>query len=192
MKLTQSTPLEQSIVRLHTDNTENREWFYGTVVNILEDDRLPYFTKTDRLADAFLNLEAKIAYIKEQVALLQQLKRQLEASRSKAKEEVAKALTHLGVEKLEGVRVSSITVTPAKETSKTRMRILDEDALIKAGYFTVTVDNEAVEQALYSADRRHEVEAYVDVSIEQTRKPESIRINKRRSSSTEPVQIEAA
>ena len=192
MQPTQSTPLEHSIMKLYTDNTENREWFYGTVVSILEDDRLPYFSKTDRLSSALLHIETKISYIKEQTKLLQHMKQQLELSRTKAKEEVAKALTSFGIEKLEGVQVSSITITPAKETSKTNIRILDADALIHAGYFTVVVDEKAVEEALYSADQRHEVEAYVEAGIKTSTKPASIRINKRKSLSLEPTQIEAA
>ena len=192
MQLTHSTPLEQSIMRLHTDNTENREWFYGTVVSILEDARLPFFTKTDRLASALLSIDARAEYIKEQIKLLQHMKKQLELSRTNAKTEVAKAFTSFGIDKLEGVQVSSITVVPAKETSKTKIRILDENALIKAGFFTVVVDEAAVEEALYSADQGHEVEAYVDTTIETTQKPAIIRINKRKSLPTEPTQIEAA
>lgn len=192
MQLTHSTPLEQSIMRLHTDNTENREWFYGTVVSILEDVRLPFFTKTDRLASALLSIDARAEYIKEQIKLLQHLKKQLELSRTKAKIEVAKAFTSFGIDKLEGVQVSSITVVSAKETSTTKIRILDKTALIKAGFFTVVVDEAAVKEALYSADQRHEVEAYVEAIIETSTKPSSIRINKRKSLSTEPAQIEAA
>jgi len=193
MQLTQSTPLEQSIMRLHTDNTENREWFYGTIISILEDDKLPYFTKTDRLASALQQIDVKIAYIKEQTKLLQHLKQQLERSRSKAKEEIAKALSSFGIEKLEGMQVSSITVTPQKETSKTIVEPIDKDALIRAGYFTVTVDMEAVEEALYSADQRHEVENFVNTRIETIRKPASIRINKRKAVTSDSTNnIEAA
>lgn len=192
MQLTQSTPLEQSIMRLHTDNAENKEWFYGTIISILENENLPYFTKTDRLASAFISIDAKMAYIKEQTKLLQHMRKQLELSRTNAKHEVSKALSSFGIDKLEGVKVSSITLSPATQTHKTRIQILDEDALIKAGYFTVVLDEKAVEEALCSADQRHEVETYVETSIETTQKPASIRINKRKSLITEPTQIEAA
>ena len=192
MQLTHATPLEQSIMRLHTDNSENKEWFYGTVVSILEDGRLPYFTKTDRLASAFLSIDARITYVKEQTKLLQHLKKQLEQARVNAKVEVAKAFGAFGISKLEGVQVSSISVNPATETRKTKLRILNADALIKAGYFTVVVDEKAVEEALYSADQRHEVEAYVDATVEKIEKPATVRINKRKSVSSDSIHIEAA
>ena len=192
MQLTQSTPLEQSIVGLHTNNLETKEWFYGSIVSILENEHLPYFTKADRIANAFMTIDSKIAYIKEQTKLLQQVRKQLETSRSNAKEEVAKALDSFGVTKLEGVACSSITINPASETSKTLLEPIDKDALIRGGYFTVIVDMEAVEEALYSADQRQEVENYVNTRIETTQKPASIRINKRKVVTSDSTNIEAA
>ena len=192
MQLTQSTPLEQSIVGLHTDNPETKEWFYGSIVTILQNQAMPYFTKADTISNAFLNIDSKIQYIKEQTKLLQQVKKQLELSRSNAKEQVAKALTSFDVSKLEGVAISSITVNPASETNKTHVTLINKDALIRAGYFTVIVDMEAVEKALYSADQRHEVEEYVDVRIETIQKPASIKINKRKVVKADSTDIEAA
>ncbi len=192
MQLTQSTPLEQSIVGLHTDNPETKEWFYGSIVTLLQNESMPYFTKADKIANAFMTIDSKIQYIKEQTKLLQQVKKQLELSRSNAKEQVSKALTSFDVSKLEGVAISSITVNPASETSKTHVTPINKDALIRAGYFTVVVDMEAVEEALYSADQRHEVEEYVDVRIETIQKPASIRINKRKVVKADSTDIEAA
>ena len=192
MQLTQSTPLEQSIVGLHTDNPETKEWFYGSIVSILQNEAMPYFTKADKIANAFMNIDSKIQYIKEQTKLLQQVKKQLELSRTNAKEQVAKALTSFDVSKLEGVTISSITVNPASEIHKTFVEALDKDALIRAGFFTVVVDMDAVEEALYSADQRHEVETYVNTRIEVTQKPASIRINKRKVVKSDSTNIEAA
>jgi hypothetical protein len=192
MQLTQSTPLEQSIVGLHTDNPETKEWFYGSIVSILQNEAMPYFTKADKIANAFMNIDSKIQYIKEQTKLLQQIKKQLELSRNNAKEQVAKALSSFDVSKLEGVAISSITITPASQTNKTLVEPINKDALIRAGYFTVVVDMKAVEKALYSADQRHEVEGYVDTRIETIQKSASIRINKRKVVKSDSTNIEAA
>lgn len=72
------------------------------------------------------------------------------------------------------------------------MTPINKDALIRAGYFTVVVDMEAMEKALYSADQRHEVERYVDTRIETIQKPASIRINKRKVVKSDSTNIEAA
>ena len=191
MQFTQSTPLEQSITGLHTDNNETKEWFYGSIVTILQNEAMPYFTKADKIANAFMNIDSKIQYIKEQTKLLQQVKKQLELSRTNAKEQVAKALASFDVSKLEGISISSITVTPASTTSKTYVEPINKDALIRAGYFSVVVDMEAVEKALYS-DQKHEVENYLDTRTEIIQKPASIRINKRKMVKSDSTNIEAA
>jgi uncharacterized ubiquitin-like protein YukD len=112
---------------------------------------------------------------------LTNLKKQIEISKELAKEEVSKALLSFGITKLEGIKVSSITAS--KETVKTvaKLQILNEDELLKAGYFKVELDLEAIEEALLSADKREEVQDYADMKIEKVIKGGTIRINKRKN-----------
>ncbi len=189
---TTNNPLEKFISSLHSDNPETQSWFYEAVVGILEDKYLPSFTKADRIAEVFSDLEMKLTYLKEQQQIMQQLRKQLDHAKNNAKAQVAKALKSFGVDKIEGVLVSSITVQPSGENSKMSLEVTDPQALIDTGYFTVSVDEDAVREALSSADRRAEVEDYVRVTIETTEKPETIRINKRRTKSANNPQLEAA
>jgi hypothetical protein len=138
------------------------------------------YSKCDALSEAFLSLDAKLNYLKEQQNLLASLKKQIETAKSYAKEEVSKALLSLGVQKLEGLKVSSLTASRETNKSVAKLEILNEDELIKAGYFTIELDKEAVEQALLSADQRHEVQDYADMKIETVHKNATIRINKRK------------
>ena len=87
----------------------------------------------------------------------------------------------MGITKHEGIKVSSITAS--KETVKTvaKLQILNEDELLKAGYFKVELDLEAIEEALLSADKREEVQDYADMKIEKVIKGGTIRINKRKN-----------
>ena len=109
------------------------------------------------------------------------LKKQIEISKELAKEEVSKALLSFGITKLEGIKVSSITAS--KETVKTvaKLQILNEDELLKTGYFKVELDLEAIEEALLSVDKREEVQDYADMKIEKVIKGGTIRINKRKN-----------
>ena len=186
------TQLEQDLVALHNDSVSSKEWFYESVLATLENQNLTSFAKSDRIADALMNLDAKIDYIKEQQKLLASLKKQLEVAKSNGKEQVSKALSSMGVAKLEGLKISSITVSKATDKSKAQLEILDEKSLIQAGFFSVILDTEAVEKALLSADQRHEVQDYADMSISLIHKPATIRINKRKSLSDELTQIENA
>ena len=178
----QYTPqLEQDLIALHTGNNQAKQWFYQSVINILENQNLTSFTKADQIADAFISLDSKLDYIVEQQRLLASLKKQIEISKELAKEEVSKALLSFGITKLEGIKVSSITAS--KETVKTvaKLQILNEDELLKAGYFKVELDLEAIEEALLSADKREEVQDYADMKIEKVIKGGTIRINKRKN-----------
>ena len=178
---TTSSTLEQSVINLHTDNPTSVEWFYDSVISILSNDKLSFYRKSDIIAESFLELDSKIEYIKEQQRHLASMKKQLESAKTIGKTQVAKALQSLGVEKLEGLSVSSISVTKESTNTKATLEILDEQALIHGGFFTVVLDKEAVQQALLSADQRHEVQEYADMKITTSTKPTTIRINKRKS-----------
>ncbi len=191
MITTTTNSLETAMTDLNIDSADSIDWFKSTLVTLLQDEDLAYYAKADKIADAFFSLEEKVSYIKLQVQLLQQLRKRLESVKAVSKEQVALAMESFGVERLEGLSVSSLTITPAVEESVASIDILDEQALIHAGYFTVVLDKDAVEQALYSADQRHEVEEYVSVNVETKSKPISVRINKRRTP-IEPTQLKVA
>ena len=180
-----SSPLEQSIVGLHTDSSTAKEWFYDSVIAILTNEKLSFYKKSDIISEVFFALDSKLSYIKEQQKHLNSMKKQLESAKVIGKTQVAKALQSLGVEKIEGIFVSSITVTEETTNTKATLEILDEQALIHGGFFTVILDKEAVQQALLSADQRDEVQEYADMKITTTTKPTTIRINKRKSVTTD-------
>jgi hypothetical protein len=178
----QYTPqLEQDLIALHTGNNQAKQWFYQSVINILENPKLSAFTKADQIADAFISLDAKLDYIIEQQRLLANLKKQIEIAKELAKEEVSKALLSFGVTKLEGMKVSSITASKETVKSVAKLQILNEEELLKAGYFKVELDLQAIEEALLSADKREEVQDYTDMKIEKVVKSATIRINKRKN-----------
>lgn len=189
---THSSKLEQELVGLHNDSSSNKDWFYDSVVAILENSNISHYKKSDTIAEIFTSLDSKIDYVKEQQKLLANMKKQLELARTNGKEQVAKALGSFGISKLEGLAYSSITVSEATQKTSTKLLVLDEKALLHAGFFTVILDTKAVEEALLSADQKNEVEQYSDIEITTIDKPASIRINKRKALPSEPTQIQSA
>ena len=191
--LTPKIPLlEQDLVALHSGTSQSKEWFQQSVMDILKAPTQSSFAKADRIAEVFVSIDVKIDYIKEQQKLLASLKKQLELAKGYAKVEVSNALISLGVTKVEGLAVSSITATKATDKSIAKLVILNEDELMNRGFFKVELDKESVEKALLSADQRQEVEKYADMTIELVHKPATIRINKRKSiAQEEPTQIAA-
>jgi len=189
---TQTSQLEQDLLALHSGTTQSKEWFNQSIMNILKAPTQSSFAKADRVAEVFTSLDVKIQYIKEQQKLLASLKNQMELAKSSAKIEVSNALISLGVTKLEGLAISSITATKATDKSVAKLMILDEDELLNRGFFRVELDREAIEKALLSADQRGEVEQFADMKIELVHKPATIRINKRKSvAQDEPISLAA-
>ena len=62
----QYTPqLEQDLIALHTGNNQAKQWFYQSVIDILENPKLSAFTKADQIADPlqFSNLPSLQYYL---------------------------------------------------------------------------------------------------------------------------------
>jgi len=74
--ITQYTPqLEQDLLALHTGNSQSKQYFYQSVMNILQVPKMSSFQKADAISHAFVSLDARVAYIKEQQKLLANLKK---------------------------------------------------------------------------------------------------------------------
>jgi len=188
----QPSVLEQDLVALHSGTPQSKEWFNQSVMNILKSETQSSFAKADKISEVFLIVDEKISYIKEQQKLLASLKKQLELAKTYAKVEVSNSLISLGVTKLGGLAVSSITATKATDKSVAKLVILDEDELLNRGFFKVELDTEAIEKALLSADQRDEVSDFANMIIELVHKPATIRINKRKTvAQDEPTSIAA-
>ena len=91
-----------------------------------------------------------------------------------------------GIEKLEGLRVSSITITPPSTKEKLHLTIYDEMALIKQGYFKVIVDEDGVKKAFGDVDERKLIEAYCSLDVVSEPVLAKLRINKKRNQSNNP------
>ena len=167
----------QTLYSLHTNNTQTKLIFKEEIKNLLEDQNKKEYEKADLIAGMFLDLDDKIEYLKSQIKLLNTIKRQLEASKQNAKEIIAEIFEEYGIDRLNGLVVSSLTITPSKEEVKEHIIIKDEEALIKLGY--AKVDEKKLKEALYT-DKYNEIEPYIDIEVENSIKPATIKINKRK------------
>ena len=71
----------KQLLETHRDEDRRDSSLY-TVMNILQAPTVSSFIKSDRIAEAFTSLDAKLNYIKEQQRLLASLKKQLELAKS--------------------------------------------------------------------------------------------------------------
>jgi hypothetical protein len=158
-----------------------KEWFSNYVKEVLESDK-PYHVKADYIGLSFQELQNKIDYLSSDIKELQALKKSLSQAKLLAQEVTASIFKSYGVDRLDGTAISSITITPQKTKLKETFNIIDEEALIKLGYYSVVVDESAVKEAMSTLEGMNEIDQFVDIGVTTEESPAKIKVNARRSS----------
>ena len=165
----------------HLTPTSQSEWFKNYVREILESDR-PYHAKADYIGLTFQEIQNKIDYLASDIKELQQLKKTLTEAKAVAQEATASVLTEYGIDRIDGTAISSLTITPSKIKTKDKMVITDPYGLMALGYTKVTVDEEAVKEAMSTLEGMNEIDRFVEVSVTTEKIPARIKVNTKRSS----------
>ena len=172
--------------RLQTEieniKTDKQEWFKDYVRQVLESNK-PYHAKADYLGLSIKEIDNKISYISDDIKELQALKKHLTTAKLTALEATATVLAEYGIDKLDGTVISSITITPKKTKLKETFKIIDADALIKLGFYSVVVDEQSVKDAMLTVEGMNEIDKYVEVGVVSEETPAKIKVNSRRNSS---------
>lgn len=171
--------------RLQTEieniNADKQEWFKNYVQQVLESSK-PYHAKADYIGLSINEIQNKIDYLADDIKEMSSLKKILVSAKATALEATATVLAEYGIDRLDGTAISSITITPQKTKLKESFKIIDADALIKLGYFSVVVDEEAVREAMTTLEGMNEIDAFVEVGVVKEETPAKIKVNSRRNS----------
>ena len=161
---------------------DKQEWFKNYVRQVLESNK-PYHAKADYIGLSIKEIENKIAYISDDIKELQALKKSLTTAKTTALEATATVLAEYGIDRLDGTSISSITITPKKTKLKETFKVINADALIKLGFYSVVVDEASVKEAMSTLDGMDEIDKFVEVGISKEEVPARIKVNAKRSSS---------
>ena len=185
--------LEREMERV-AEAAEARQWLAGEIRAVLEDESRDFTRKADYIGLSIASIDDKIKGIDEEIKELQALKAQMKEAKRIAQEVAAEVLGSYGISKIEGAAISSLTITPEKEQTKTKLIINDEEALIAAGYAKTVVDTEAVKEAMIfgGADERNRIGDAADLEIERITKPATVKVNKRRGKKATTIAEEVA
>ncbi|MFT7004980.1 MAG: hypothetical protein ACJAWW_002346 [Sulfurimonas sp.] len=171
--------------RLQTEieniNVDKQEWFKNYVRQVLESNK-PYHAKADYIGLSIKEIDNKLSYIADDIKELQTLKKNLTSAKSTALEATASVLAEYGIDRLDGTSISSITITPKKTKLKETFKIIDEEALIKLGFYSVVVDEQAVKDAILTVEGMNEIDKFVEVGVTKEEVPARIKVNSRRNS----------
>lgn len=177
-------------------NGSNTDWLKQSLRSILESDK--HFTlKADTIGYGINSLDQKIEGIDEQIKELQSVKKRLKEAKEIALTVGAEIFNDYGIDKLEGMGISSITIVTAKDKIDTELVIHDEEALMELGYYIKVLDTAKVMDDFTKADERAVLSSYCDVILSKTTTYPKLKINKRRNvNSTEvndrSIDMEAA
>ncbi len=163
-----------------------KDWFRNYLKEVLESDK-PYYQKSDYIALSFLEIDKKLAYIGSEIKQLTELKKKLTQAKTLGLEIAANILQDYGIDKMEGTAVSSLTIAPPKTRTKETIHYKNPNKIMELGYISFSVDEKAVKEALKTKEGFDELDAYVQVEVEEEAVPAKLKINKRRSAS-EPTQ----
>ena len=161
---------------------DNQEWFKNYVRQVLESNK-PYYAKADYLGLSIQEIQNKIDYLTADIQEMSALKKNLSLAKATALEATAAVLAEYGIDRLDGTSISSITITPQKTKLTETFKIINPDALIKLGYFSVVVDEQSVKDAMLTVEGMNEIDAFVEVGVTTEEIPAKIKVNARRSSS---------
>lgn len=169
--------------------TSQKKWFTAYIKEVLESDK-PYHVKADYIGMSLQELQNKMDYLSADIKEMQNLKKRLGEAKSIAQETIASVLMEYGIDRIDGTAISSITITPSKLKTKDTLTITDPHALMALGYTKVTVDEEAVKEAMSTLEGMNEIDKFVEVNVIKEKVPARIKINtKRGSANNEAIEL---
>jgi len=172
-------PLVAEIENLSVSSDSSLDWFRDTIRNILESPKETY-TKADSIALSLADIESRVSYISDEIKAMTAIKKRLSLAKTTAQEIIAEVMAEYGVEKIEGVAVSSLSVTPEKKTYKEKITVKDERKLMELGYVNFSVDLESIAADITDKKKFQELDEYISVDVIETVSCAKVRINKKR------------
>ena len=174
---------EQAVQEVKEDTTQ---WLIEELRSILESDK-DFTRKCDYIGFSIANMDAKVASIDEEIKELQALKKSLKSAKELTLTIGAKVFGEYGIARIEGAGISSITVSQPVTKMKSTLLITDEEELIKAGYYKISIDEEAVASAFENSEEKKLVQKYAQLSVEEVTTLSKLKVNKRRDSANKSV-----
>lgn len=160
---------------------KSQEFFKQYIQEILEDESKPYYQKADYVGLSLSELKNKIDYLSTSIKDLQNYKKRLSESLEIAKELTADVLINNGVDRIDGTILSSLTLTKLSTTTKQKITIKDDNAVMGLGYVKFSVDDEAIEKAMKDEKALKELNGFISIDEITTTTPAKIKVNSKRA-----------
>ena len=163
---------------------DKQAWFKQYIVQVLESEK-PYHAKADYIGLSIKEIDNKIDYLTADIKEMTKIKKSLQNAKVVALEAMASVLGDYGIDRIDGTAISSITITPSKSKTKESLKVINEDELIRLGYFTVSLDEEAVKEAILTNKGEKELNQYAKVISTKEVTPAKLKVNYKRGVSAD-------
>jgi len=161
-------------------NQDTKQWLKDEFKYILESHN-DFTRKADYIGLSIISIDKKIGSLDDEIAELQAYKKRLKQAKEVALITGAEIFSDYGIDKIEGASISSLSLTKEKTTIKTKLEVINEEKLIQAGYYSITLDEEAIIKAFESEEESTIVSKYSYLQEEPKHTPSKLKVNKRRT-----------
>lgn len=174
----------------------NIDWLKDEFRSILESDK-DYTRKADYIGFSILSIDEKVSSIDEEITELQTLKKNLKSAKDIALTTGANIFKEYDIQKIEGAGISSLTLTNASQKTKTILTPIDEDLLIKSGFYKKVLDMDAIINAYEYNNYTELINKACKIDKVTTTTEAKLKVNKRRKavnniSSNDILQLKAS
>ena len=172
--------LQQQIEYLSEE--KSKQHFKEYLQSILEDTSTPYFQRCDYVGLSLNELKLKIDSLTKDISELQSYKKKLSSALDIAKELTAEVLINNGISRIDGNIISSLTITKPSTTTKQKITVKDENAVMGLGYVKFSVDDEAIAKVVdENSDSLKELNEFISVETIESKNPSKIKVNTKRA-----------
>lgn len=164
----------------------NEPWLKERYQEILESHK-DFTRKCDYIGLSIVSLDEKMVGIDEEMNELKQLKESLKCAKEVALRVGAEVFESYGIDRLEGIGISSITLQHTLPSKKLKLSVVNEAMLIDAGFYKKVVDTEALLEAYKSGDYLDLITQHCSIELMTSQPFKKLKINKRRSSKSSTI-----
>lgn len=161
---------------------KSSKFFKEYLQSILEDTSKPYHQRADYIGLSLNEIKSKIDCLSKDITELQNLKKKLNNALEIAKELTAQIFEENGIDRMDGNKVSSLTLTKASSKEKNIVSIKDEQKVMNLGYVSFSVDLQGVEEAVKTEKGLEELKNLVDITPLTISTPAKIKVNSKKAS----------
>jgi len=161
---------------------KSSKFFKEYLQSILEDTSNPYYQRADYIGLSLVEIKSKINFLAKDISELQDLKKKLSSALEIAKELTAEIFNENGIDRIDGNKVSSLTLTKPSSKEKNIISIKDEQKVMSLGYVSFSVDLKGIEEAIKTEQGLAELKGLIDITPLIVTTPAKIKVNAKKAS----------